>query len=362
MIQKSAAFLLAALCLASAAARADDYPSRPIKLLVGASAGGTTDTMARAIAQPLSKSLGQPVLVENRPGAGGNLAADTVAKAAPDGYTLLVSFTSHTINATLYPKLPFDPVTDFTPISKIATVPSLLVGNPKLPAQNLNELIALARAKPDKLTIAIGGIGSSLHLAGDQFKMMADLRILNVPYKGTAPALTDVLGGQVDMMFISLVTGTAQVKAGKLRAYGVTSAQRQPSFPDLPAIGEIVNGFKSTAWFGVFGPAKLPPDITSKLNGAIVAALNDPKMHEQLEKEGAAPAARQRGRLRGLRARRRQALGAYCQTVGRKARLTHSVMPGFMPGIPLRRARHRVPKRDGRDKPGPAGDGPGARP
>jgi tripartite-type tricarboxylate transporter receptor subunit TctC len=272
-------------------AKADDYPSRPIKLLVGASAGGTTDTMARTIAQPLSKSLGQPVLVENRPGAGGNLAAETVAKSKPDGYTLLVSFTSHTINATLYPKLPFDPVTDFTPISKIATVPSLLVGDPKLPAQNLNELIALAKAKPDALSIAIGGIGSSLHLAGEQFKMMAGVRILNVPYKGTAPALTDVLGGQVDMMFISLVTGTAQVRAGKLRAYGVTSAQRQPSFPDLPAIGEIVKGFESTAWFGVFGPAKLPPDITGKLNAAIVAALNDPKMHEQLEREGAAPAA-----------------------------------------------------------------------
>ncbi len=282
-----AGLLLAAL----ATAQAETYPSRPIKLLVGASAGGTTDTMARAIAQPLSASLGQPVLVENRPGAGGNLAAENVAKAAPDGYTLLVSFTSHTINATLYPKLPFDPVTDFTPISKIATVPSLLVGNPKLPAQNLNELIALAKAKPDKLTIGIGGLGSSLHLAGDQFKMMADLRILNVPYKGTAPALTDVLGGQVDMMFISLVTGTAQVRAGNLRAYGVTSAQRQPSFPDLPAIGEIVKGFESTAWFGVFGPAKLPPEITARLNAAIVAALNDPKMREQLEKEGAAPAA-----------------------------------------------------------------------
>ncbi len=272
-------------------AQADNYPSRPIKLLVGASAGGTTDTMARAIAQPLSASLGQPVLVENRPGAGGNLAADTVAKSAPDGYTLLVSFTSHTINATLYPKLPFDPVTDFTPISKIATVPSLLVGNPSLPARNLNELIALAKAKPDALSIAIGGIGSSLHLAGDQFKMMAGVRILNVPYKGTAPALTDVLGGQVDMMFISLVTGTAQVRAGKLRAYGVTSPLRQPSFPDLPAIGEVVKGFELTAWFGVFGPAKLPPNITGKLNGAIVAALNDPKMREQLEKEGAAPAA-----------------------------------------------------------------------
>jgi tripartite-type tricarboxylate transporter receptor subunit TctC len=290
--QKSAAFLLAALCLAwSGATQAETFPSRPIKLLVGASAGGTTDTMARAIAQPLSQSLGQPVLVENRPGAGGNIAAETVAKATPDGYTLLVSFTSHTINATLYPNLPFDPVASFTPISKIATVPSLLVGNPKLPAQNLNELIALARAKPDTLSMAVGGIGSSLHLAGDQFKVMAGLRILNVPYKGTAPALTDVLGGQVDMMFISLVTGTAQVRAGKLRAFGVTSARRQASFPDLPAIGEIVKGFESTAWFGVFGPAKLPPDITAKLNAAIVAALSDPKMRDQLEREGATPAA-----------------------------------------------------------------------
>jgi tripartite-type tricarboxylate transporter receptor subunit TctC len=271
--------------------QADDYPSRPIKLLVGASPGGTTDTMARAIAQPLSKSLGQPVLVENRPGAGGNLAAATVVKSAPDGYTLLVSFTSHTINATLYPNLPFDPVVDFTPISKIANVPSLLVGNPKLPAQNLNELIALAKAKPDTLSIAIGGIGSSLHLAGEQLKMMTGVRILDVPYKGTAPALTDVLGGQVDMMFISLVTGSAQVRAGKLRAYGVTSAARQPSFPDLAAIGEVVKGFESTAWFGVFGPAKLPADITNKLNAAIVAALNDPRMREQLQNEGATPAA-----------------------------------------------------------------------
>jgi tripartite-type tricarboxylate transporter receptor subunit TctC len=285
------ALLVASLLPASPlSAGADDYPSKPIKLLVGASPGGTTDTMARAIAQPLSTSLGKPVLVENRPGAGGNLAADAVAKSAPDGYTLLVSFTSHTINATLYPKLPFDPVADFTPISMISTVPSLLVGNPKLPAEDLKKLIAMAKAKPDTLTIAIGGIGSSLHLAGDQFKMMADVRILNVPYKGTAPALTDVLGGQVDMMFISLVTGTAQVRAGKLKAYGVTTAQRQPSFPELPTIGEVVKGFESTAWFGVFGPAKLPADIIDKLNAAIVAALKDPRMRTQLENEGAAPA------------------------------------------------------------------------
>jgi tripartite-type tricarboxylate transporter receptor subunit TctC len=284
-------FVVTGLLLAAPAnARADDYPSRPIKLFVGASPGGTTDTMARAIATPLSASLGRPVLVENRPGAGGNLAADAVAKAAPDGYTLLVSFTSHTINATLYPKLPFDPVADFTPISMIATVPSLLVGHPALPAQDLASLIALAKAKPDKLSIGIGGIGSSLHLAGERFKMMADVRILNVPYKGTAPALTDVLGGQVDMMFISVVTGTAQVRAGKLLAYGVTSAQRQKSFPALPAIGEVVKGFESTAWFGVFGPANLPPDITERLNTAIRAALNDAKMREQLESEGASPA------------------------------------------------------------------------
>ena len=180
-------------------------------------------------------------------------------------------------------------MTDFTPISMIATVPSLLVGNPALPAQDLAALIALAKAKPDALSIAIGGIGSSLHLAGEQLKLMADIRILNVPYKGTAPALTDVLGGQVDMMFISLVTGTAQVRAGKLRAYGVTSAQRQPSFPDLPAIGEIVQGFESTAWFGVFGPANLPADITNKLNAAIVAAMTNPGMREQLQNEGAMP-------------------------------------------------------------------------
>jgi tripartite-type tricarboxylate transporter receptor subunit TctC len=202
--------------------KAEDYPSRPVKLLVGASPGGTTDTVARALAEPMASALRQPVVVENRPGAGGNLAADVVAKSAPDGHTLLVSFTSHTINATLYPKLPFDPVADFTPITMVATVPSLLVAHPKLPASNLEALIALAESQPDTLTIAIGGIGSSLHLAGEQFKMMTGIRLLNVPYKGTSPALTDLLGGQVDLMFISLVTGTAHVRAGKLRAYGVT--------------------------------------------------------------------------------------------------------------------------------------------
>ena len=276
-------------CAIPQALRAEDYPAHPIKLLVGAPPGGTTDTIARSIAGPMAAALKQSVLVENRPGAGGNLAAETVAKSVPDGYTLLVSFSSHTINASLYPKLPYDPAADFTAITKVATVPSLLVGNPKLPAGDLKALIALAKAQPGKLTIGIGGIGSSLHLAGEKFKLMTGTRLLNVPYKGTAPALTDVLGGQVDLMFISLVTGTEQVRAGKLRAYGVTSAQRLSSLPDVPAITEVVSGFESTAWFGVFGPAKLPPEITNRLNAVIVAGLADAEMQKRLKSEGATP-------------------------------------------------------------------------
>ncbi len=284
-----AALGLMLVCMPIAQTRADDYPSRPIKLLVGAPPGGTTDTIARSIARPMAAALKQNVIVENKPGAGGNIAAEAVAKSAPDGYTLLVSFTSHTINASLYPNLPYDPATDFTAITKVATVPSLLVGNPKLAARDLKSLIELAKAQPDKLTIGIGGIGSSLHLAGEKFKLMTGARLLNVPYKGTAPALTDVLGGQIDLMFISLVTGAEQVRAGKLRAYGVTSAQRQPSFPDVPAIAEAVPGFESSAWFGVSGPAKLPPAITEKLNSVIVAGLADAEMQKRLKAEGATP-------------------------------------------------------------------------
>jgi len=277
---------IAVLMLAQAA-RAEDFPARPVKILVGAPAGGTTDTMARAIADPMAAALKQPVLVENRPGAGGNLAAAAVAKSVPDGYTLLVSFSSHTINATLYPSLPYDPVADFTPITMIARVPSLLVGRADLPAKDLKELIALAKAQPHKLTIGIGGIGSSLHLAGEKFKLMTGVDLLNVPYKGTAPALTDLLGGQIDLMFISVVTGAEQVRAGKLRAYGVTSDKRQGMFPDLPAIGEVVPGFESTAWFGVFAPAGLPDAVTQKLHTTIVAALAEPRLREQLKTEGA---------------------------------------------------------------------------
>jgi tripartite-type tricarboxylate transporter receptor subunit TctC len=293
ILGRAASVVLAVAAMAGSSsdsrAQTAEYPSKLVRILVGATPGGTTDTMALAVANELAPALGQPVIVENKPGAGGNLAADTVAKAPADGYTLLVSFTSHTINATLYQNLPFDPVADFTPITMIATVPSMLVGNVNLPEQTLAQLITSAKSKPDKLTIALGGIGSSLHLAGEQLKMMSGIKLLNVPYKGTTPAVTDVLAGHVDLMFISMVTGSAQVKAGKLKAFGVTSAKRQTAFPDLPAIGEVVPGFESTAWFGVFAPANLPAPIARKLNAAIASALKSPKLSQQLELEGASP-------------------------------------------------------------------------
>ena len=289
MIRAIQFLITLAILATSGTAAAQAFPSKPIRLLVGASSGGTTDTLARSIAAEMTRSLGQAVVVENRAGAGGNIAAEAVAKSPADGYTLLVSFTSHTINASLYPKLPFDPLDDFTPISMIATVPSLLVGNPSVPAADLQSLLALAKAKPGKLNFAIGGIGSSLHMAGDLLKMQTGVFIVNIPYRGTAPALTDVLAGQVELMFISSVTGMQQVKAGKLRAYGVTSAKRLPAFSDIPAISEVVPGFESTAWFGVFGPAKLPAEVTRILNTAVAKAVNSPELKKRLELEGAVP-------------------------------------------------------------------------
>ena len=282
-------WLAVALLAAAGVAAAQAFPSKPIRLLVGAPAGGTTDTLARSIAAEMTRTLGQAVVVESRAGAGGNIAAEAIAKSPPDGYNLLVSFTSHTINASLYKSLPFDPLLDFTPISMIATVPSLLVGNPAVPASDLKALLALARAKPGKLNFAIGALGSSLHMASDLLKMQAGVFIVNIPYRGTAPALTDVIAGQVELMFISTVTGMQQVKAGKLRAYGVTSAKRLPAFADIPAISEVVPGFESNAWFGVFGPARLPPELVRILNDAVAKAVHSPDMKKRLELEGAVP-------------------------------------------------------------------------
>lgn len=261
----------------------------PTRILVGAPAGGSTDTLARTLATELGRLLGKVVIVENRPGAGGNIAADAVAKAAPDGNTLLMSFTSHAINASLYPSLPFDPVRDFTPLTCVATSPSVLVAHPSVPAKDVRELIALAKAKPGQLNFAIGAVGSSLHLAGDLFKMQSGAFIVNIPYRGTAPAIQDVIAGQVQLMFAAVGNAQAQVKAGKLKALGVTSAKRLPAFPDVPAIAEVLPGYESSAWFGLFGPARMAPELARRISDAARQAIAAPDVRRRLDAEGAIP-------------------------------------------------------------------------
>jgi tripartite-type tricarboxylate transporter receptor subunit TctC len=261
----------------------------PIRILVGAPPGGSTDTLAREIAPEMGRLLGRAVIIDNKSGAGGNLAADTVAKAAPDGNTLLLSFTSHTINATLYPKLPFDPVADFTPLTMVATSPSVLVAHPALPVRDVKELIAYAKARPGQLNFAIGGIGSSLHLAGEAFKLQAGVFIVNIPYRGTAPAIADVVAGNVPLMFAAVGNARGLVQAGKLRALGVTSASRLPQFPDVPALAEVLPGFESSAWFGLFGPAKMAPDLVKRVSDAARAAVATEAMKKRLEADGGTP-------------------------------------------------------------------------
>jgi len=238
------------------------------RIIVGAPAGGSTDTLARTLAQELSRLLGKTVVVENRPGAGGNIAADSVAKSAPDGNTLLMSFTSHAINASLYPTLPFDPIKDFTPLTCVATSPSILIAHPSVAAKDVRELIALAKAKPGKLNFAIGAVGSSLHLAGDLFKMQSGAYIVNIPYRGTAPAIQDVIAGQVELMFAAVGNAQAHIKAGKLKALGVTSSRRLAAFPDVPAIAEVLPGYESSAWFGLFGPPRMSTELTKRISDA----------------------------------------------------------------------------------------------
>ena len=278
--------LVSAAALLAAGASAQTQPTR---ILVGAPAGGSTDTLARTLASELGRLLGKTVIVENRPGAGGNIAAEAVAKAAPDGNTLLMSFTSHAINASLYPSLPFDPIKDFTPLTCVATSPSVLVAHPSVPAKDVRELIALAKAKPGQLNFAIGAVGSSLHLAGDLFKMQSGAFIVNIPYRGTAPAIQDVIAGQVELMFAAIGNAQAQVKAGRLKALGVTSAKRLAAFPDVPAIAEVLPGYESSAWFGLFGPARMAPDLAKRVSDAARQAIATPEVRRRLDAEGAVP-------------------------------------------------------------------------
>ncbi|MDI1272424.1 tripartite tricarboxylate transporter substrate binding protein [Polaromonas sp.] len=278
--------LLSSAALLAAGVHAQAAPTR---ILVGAPAGGSTDTLARTLATELGRLLGKTVIVENRPGAGGNIAAEAVARAAPDGNTLLMSFTSHAINASLYPSLPFDPIRDFTPLTCVATSPSVLVAHPSVPAKDVRELIALAKARPGQLNFAIGAVGSSLHLAGDLFKMQSGAFIVNIPYRGTAPAIQDVIAGQVELMFAAIGNAQAQVKAGKLKALGVTSSKRLPAFPDVPAIAEVLPGYESSAWFGLFGPARMAPELAKRISDAARQAIAAPEVRRRLDAEGAVP-------------------------------------------------------------------------
>jgi tripartite-type tricarboxylate transporter receptor subunit TctC len=286
------AFLLAAVMLGFASGVAYAvYPDKPVRLIVPFPAGGATDFMARSLAQKLSERLGQPIVVDNRGGAGGTIGAEAVASAAPDGYTLLFSTMGVlAINPSLYDKLRYDPVKDFTPVSLTHATANLLVVHPSVPAKDVKELIALAKAKPGTLTFGSSGNGTSSHLSGELFKSMAGIDITHVPYKGTGPALTDLLTGRISMMIDTVSVHVENVNAGKLRALGVTSAKRTPSLPNVPTIAEAgLPGFDVSIWLGVLAPAKTPPDIVARLNSEIRKVMAEPEMKAQLVKAGIDP-------------------------------------------------------------------------
>jgi len=279
------------LAAVSTLAAAQAWPSKPIRYVVPFAAGGTTDILARTISERLSVALGQPVIVENKPGAGGGVGAAEVAKAAPDGYTIMGgTISTHAINASLYKNLPYDPVKDFAAITLIARVPNMLVVNNDIPAKNVAELIQLMKANPGKWTFASSGNGTSQHLSGELFKGVAGVEMQHIPYKGSPPALTDVMGGQVNMTFDNITTAWPLAKGGKLRALAVTTAKRSPVAPDVPTLAESgLPGYEVGSWQGVFAPAGTPPEIVRRLNTEIVKIINSPDVQKKLLELGAEP-------------------------------------------------------------------------
>jgi len=287
VFRMAAGALLATFALLSHAQA--PYPTKPIRIVVPFPAGGTTDILARAVAQKLTETLGQSVVVDNRPGAGGNIGAELVAKSPPDGYTLLMGTVgTHAINPSLYAKMPYDHVKDFVPVILVAGVPNVLVVNPSVPANSVQELIAYIKANPGKVNFASSGSGTSIHLSGELFKTMAGVSMTHVPYKGSTPALTDLMGGQVQLMFDNLPSSLPQIKAGKLRALAVTSAQRASALPDVPTVAEAgLPGFEASSWFGLLAPAGTPKDIVTKLNAEVAKWLATPEAREKLASQGA---------------------------------------------------------------------------
>ncbi|MBI3531908.1 MAG: tripartite tricarboxylate transporter substrate binding protein [Burkholderiales bacterium] len=265
------------------------FPSKNITIIVPFSAGGTTDILARIVGQALSTELGQPVVIDNRAGAGGNIGGQAAARATADGHTLFMGTVgTHAINASLYKKMPFDPIKDFAPLTRVANVPNLLVANPAQPYKNVAELIAYAKANPGKVNFGSSGSGSSIHLSGELFKSMAKVDMVHVPYKGSAPAVTDLLGNQIGIMFDNMPSAIQHVRSGKLRPLAVTTAKRSPELPNVPTIAEAgVPGYEATSWFGLFAPAGTPPAVITRLNTAIVKVLAQPDVKKKISEQGA---------------------------------------------------------------------------
>jgi tripartite-type tricarboxylate transporter receptor subunit TctC len=282
--------LVLALMLLGQAHAQTAWPAKPIRMIVGFAAGGSTDVTARIIAQALSERLGQPVVVENRGGAGGNIGAEAVAKADPDGYTLLMATSStFAANPNLYKSLPFDVQKDFAPITVTAFIPNLLVVNPSVPANNVADFITYLKANPDKLNFASAGNGTSQHLSGELFNSLAGVRMTHVAYRGGAPAVSDLLGGQVQVIFAPLVEVIQQVRADKLKALGITTAKRSPLLPDVPTILESLPGYEVALWNGLLAPAKTPPAIIDRINRATIEALRSPEVKAKLAEQGSEP-------------------------------------------------------------------------
>ena len=282
------AFAFFTASLAAAAAQAQTWPSKPVRYVVPFPPAGATDITARIIADKISGPLGQSVVVENRPGAAGNVGSEFVAKSAPDGYTMLQVTVAQSISATLYAKLNYDLEKDLAPAAMVALVPNVMIVNPSLPAKSVAEFIALAKAKPGKINFASSGSGTSIHMSAEMFKMLTGVDIVHVPYKGSGPALADLLGGQVDVMFDNLTSSIGHIRGGKLRALAVTTVTRYPELPDVPTMQEAgVAGYEATAWFGIMVPKGTPREIAMRINGEVNKALAQVDVKEKLAQQGA---------------------------------------------------------------------------
>ena len=267
-------------------ASALDYPTRPVRFVVGYPAGGATDILARLIGQRLSERLGQQFVIENKPGAGNNIGTQTVVDAAPDGYTVLLVNPANAINASLYVDLKFNFIRDIAPVAGFARVPNVMVVPPDFPAKTVAEFIAYAKANPGKVNMASSGNGTSIHLSGELFKAMTGVDMVHVPYRGSAPAVTDLLSGRVQVMFDNMPSSISHIKAGTLRVLAVTTATRSPELPDVPTVGETVKGYEASAWFGMGAPKNTPPEVIARLNGEINAILDEPTIKARIAELG----------------------------------------------------------------------------